>query len=148
MMLRYSPDEDMAARTAVGEADSIGALGMFYVICTIRNRLDDPWVLETKRPYHFGTVEEIVHHPYAYSCWLPGPNRDRIVRAEATSAQAFTQALGLAIAILRAPKCPVRGITHYYNPTLVPDPPPWTKLPAESVDLSGRGPHVFYRNVY
>lgn len=76
-----SPEQlDTAVRTAIGEGDNQGPDGLAGIIWTFRNRA------EWKPTAWWGSsVSACCVHPAQYSCWLPGPDLDRIKAISNTS---------------------------------------------------------------
>ena len=60
------------AATLDGEAGNQGYEGQQAVANVIMQRVKMQWQRET-------TVRGVCLHPYQFSCWLPGPDRDRIM---------------------------------------------------------------------
>lgn len=64
-------DLEVIARTIDGEAGNQGISGMIAVGSVILNRVILHWQGET-------TARGVCLHHEQFSCWLPGPDRDRI----------------------------------------------------------------------
>ena len=65
-------DLEIVAKTLDGEAGNQGIQGMTAVANVIRNRAALAWQGET-------SLRGVCLHPYQFSCWLPGPDRERIM---------------------------------------------------------------------
>lgn len=81
-------DEDVATRTLIGEADNQGLNGKQRVVFVMRNRAE--WgLLEDGHPeqeWWGNGLAAACQHPWQFSCWLPGADRDRIVAVDANTA--------------------------------------------------------------
>lgn len=65
-------DLDIIARTLDGEAGNQGYIGLAAVGSVILTRVKLAWQGET-------TARGVCLHPKQLDCWLPGPDRDRIM---------------------------------------------------------------------
>jgi len=67
-------DVEVIAKTLDGEAGNQGTEGQIAVANVIATRASLAWQGET-------TLRGVALHPYQFSCWLPGPDRDRILKS-------------------------------------------------------------------
>jgi spore germination cell wall hydrolase CwlJ-like protein len=68
-------DLEIVAKTLDGEAGDQGYEGQQAVANVIGLRASLKWQGED-------TLRGVCLHPYQFSCWLPGPDRDRIIVSE------------------------------------------------------------------
>ena len=83
-------DLDIVARTIDGEAGNQGYEGQQAVACVIMNRVALKWKGdETERAVRL--------RPAQFSCWLPGPDRDRIMSPSYVAPNTCVLLAGMAL---------------------------------------------------
>jgi cell wall hydrolase len=80
---------EIFAKTLDGEAADQGYEGQQAVASVIMRRQALDWQKEI-------TVRGVCLHPYQFSCWLPGPDRTRIIAATQFNDPAYAQCLEIA----------------------------------------------------
>lgn len=99
---------DVAARTVDGEAANQGADGMAAVAWVFRNRAQ--WKPAAWWGAH---IVAVCVHPDQFSCWLPGPDRDRI-NALSRSGNEYLKACDIVQAVMDGTiPDPTGGATTY-----------------------------------
>lgn len=114
-------DQEIVARTAWGEARSLGRDGMQATINTLQNRV-------ASGVHWWGTsLRSCALRPYQYSCWLAAdPNRPKLLAVAETDPE-FIIAIDLAAdAIFGNLPDIVSGADSYYALSL-PTPPKWSE---------------------
>lgn len=102
-----SDDLDTLVRTMCGEADNQGPDGLAAVCWTIKNRLAfNAW-------WGGSSIKAVCLHQGQFSCWNPGPDRERIEKIDEFSDH-YAAVLKIAQMILDgAWPDPTRGSTTY-----------------------------------
>jgi N-acetylmuramoyl-L-alanine amidase len=128
---------DVLARTIDGENEAGGEQGMTSianVVCT--------------RASHGGwwgsSILEVCLAPEQFDCWLPGPDRDRIVALTPDNPN-FVLALRIAgNAVMNRLADITYGADSYYAPASVKQPPEWAEKAIFTCEIAGQR---FYRTV-
>ena len=82
----------IVAMTIDGEAENQGIEGMTAVGCVIQNRSQLCWQGEQ-------SPRDVCLHPFQFSCWLAGPDRERILALTAAD-PFYNKALAIAHTVL------------------------------------------------
>lgn len=106
-------DVDIFSKTLDGEAGNQGYDGQCAVADVIMRRVSLKWQGET-------TARGVCLHPKQFSCWLPGKDRDRIMKS--TNNQCLNIA-GLAMRGFLSDN--TNGATHYVDDSIAA--PYWAK---------------------
>lgn len=123
-------DLNIVALTLCGEAESLGYVGMQGVGSTIQKRTILNWQHET-------TARGVCLHFEQYSCWLQGPDRNRIMAPDFVIPDT---AIAIANMILtQTLPDNTNGGTHYYDNSI--SPPYWTEGLAPTAFI---GTLIFY----
>lgn len=130
-------DQEIMARTALGEARGEGVEGMQAVMWTGMNRFT------AKRWYSGLTLAATFMLKAQYDCWMPNDPNYAYIVAVTDAISLVTQALVMAADIIagRIPD-PTLGATHYYADSI--NPPAWVATGEFTVKI---GRHNFYKNV-
>lgn len=84
-----APEDDVLARTIVGEARNQGDIGMQAVACVVLNR--------TKRPGWWGNdIKTVCLHPGQFSCWNHGDPNRAIIENLSPAYTIYNEALDIA----------------------------------------------------
>lgn len=132
---------DTLARTLWGEARGEPVRGKEAVAAVILNRV----ARSMTRPNGYwwgGTVVEVCHKPWQFSCWNTGdPNRAKLLAVTPRDA-AFAACLRIARRALAGHlPDPTGGATHYHARGIHP-PWAWRHIPCAEI-----GHHLFYNDV-
>lgn len=106
------------ALTLLGEFESGGEMGMDDVASVVLNRV--------KANQWWGKdIRSVCLWPYQFSCWLPGPDRDRIMAANFNNNSMYQLAIRIALNSSQGGLSDTtNGSTHYFVST-IPEPPKW-----------------------
>ncbi len=130
-------DEEIAARTAIGEARGEGEAGMQAVIWTGVNRFT------LKRWFSAPTLAGTFLKKMQYDCWTPDDPNFSIIANMTIATPLFAQAMAMAVKILAgAMPDPTQGATHYFNSSVCN--PVWVAGAMQTVHI---GNHTFFKNV-
>ena len=123
---------DILARTIWGEAEGELVVGKRAVAAVVVNR--------TKSPRRFAsTVERVCLARKQFSCWNPGPRKQKLQLVDTSNAQ-FRKSIEIAKQALAGKLSdPVHGADHYHHRNILPY---WAKGHSPIV---GIGNHVFYK---
>lgn len=123
--------KEVLARTIYGEASNQPPEGQRAIANVIQNRVKlQGWMGKTFR--------EVCLKPFQFSCWLSGPNRDRLMRATEKE-PVYAECLKIAsLAINGQLKDITEGATHY---KVIGTPAKWAEEKKPVVVL---GSHEFY----
>lgn len=131
-------EADTLARTMWGEARGEGSAGMHAVAAVVMNRVR----IAQERGGHWwgGSVIQVCHKPYQFSCW----NKDDANYRRVTAVDAGDRHFAAALAIARRAvggtlPDPTGGATHYHAAGISPA---WS-VNVQPAAVIGR--HVFYR---
>jgi len=102
-------DRHIIAMTIDGEAENQGSEGRQAVGCVIQNRARFVWQGER-------SARAVCLHPYQFSCWLAGPDRERILSLQDDN-EFMVQALYLADQILKNSLYDITGGADSYQVT-------------------------------
>lgn len=130
-------DQEIMARTAMGEARGEGREAMIAVMWSGFNRF-------TKKHWFSGlTIAGTFLKKSQYSCWLQGdPNYGYLIDIQPTI-ELFSDALDWAAAVLRGDiPDPTQGATHYHDSSILP--PEWAKAATRTAVI---GRLTFYKDV-
>lgn len=138
-------DQEIIAKTAWGEARSLGIPGMTATINTGQNRLASgvTW-WESRGEDVADTLRSIFLFHLQYSCWnSDDPNRALMLSVDKTDEQ-YSAAMCLAALALNGELSDITsGATNYFDQRM-PKPPDWSigKVPCFAID-----PHSYFRLV-
>lgn len=124
--------KEIVARTIYGEASNQPLEGQRAIANVIQNRVKlQGWMGKTFR--------EVCLKPYQFSCWLPSPDRERLMRADNTDA-VYVQCLKIAgLAINGQLQDVTEGSTSYCTKETNPK---WESSMVPTVVL---GSHKFFK---
>ena len=131
-------DKQIIARTAWGEARSLGVVGMTATLCTLQNRL-------TSGVTWWGqTLRQICLEPCQYSCWNRNdPNRPKLIALDEME-ENYQAILPIVDQLISGKLADTtNGATHYFN-HLMPAAawPSWASTHDVVFEIE---PHWFYR---
>lgn len=130
-------DQQVVARTAIGEARGEGEVAMQAVMWTIVNRFT------AKRWFSGHSIAGTALKYEQYDCWMPkDPNYGLIINI-GTDIELLTDALGWAEGVITgAIADPTMGATHYFDSSI--NPPSWTNGATFTTKI---GHLTFYKDV-
>lgn len=121
-MIDLNDDIQVLSATIDGEAEGEPPAGQIAVGWSAKNRA----LLARIHP-HFGngSIRSACLFPAQYNCWLPGPDRDRIMALDFDHpTPAFARCITVAKGIIAGTIAdPTGGATYYYDPEI--EGPPW-----------------------
>jgi len=131
-------DQEVIAKTAWGEARSLGSDGMQATINTGQNRV-------ASGVHWWGTtLRSVFLYPYQYSCWLTGdPNRSKLLQVTESDPQ-YAIAMQLASAALSGSLPDITGGADSYYAISLPKPPKWAEGLSPCFEI---GAHLYFRTV-
>lgn len=102
-----------------GEARGEGTAAKLGVACVVRNRVN-------LRRYGSG-YSGVILKPYQFSCFLENdPNRAKLLEPTKHETPAVWQeCLGIADAVMRGALDMTQGATHYFDDSMIRNPPSW-----------------------
>lgn len=130
-------DQEIMARTAVGEARGEGPVGMQAVMWTGLNRF-------TSKKWFSGlTIAGTFLKPGQFSCWMPHDSNFLLIIDQGAGIPAYDHAMQWAECVLKGSiPDPTKGATHYVNLAIAQ--PAWIKTGKETIKL---GNHTFFTDV-
>jgi N-acetylmuramoyl-L-alanine amidase len=130
-------DQEIAARTGMGEARGEGEQAMQAVMWTGVNRFT------AKRWYSLQTLAATFLKYEQYDCWMPKDPNFSYITAITPSIGLFAQALQWAEGVIKGTiPDPTQGATHYHDSSITP--PEWTKGATKTKAI---GRLTFYKDV-
>lgn len=142
-------DVDVLFCTLCGEAENQKPEGMQGVANAILNRV----ALASVHP-HFGdgTIKGACRAPYQFSCWLPGPDYERIIAIDLDNMNSAQRAaMNIAQAAVAGGLQDITGEATHYFATSIPAPNWVTGDPARGIPAATFtvqiGAHRFYKGV-
>ena len=133
-LMRLVSDDTWGILTLLQEASGEPMAGKVAVAEEILNRTK-------QRFFSHGTVASTVLWPWQYSGWnTKDPNRLRTAVLDDADPEVRSCIEAWTRARTGPPSLP--GVTHHYNPTIVPTPPDWVH---EMTLLAEIGHHRFYK---
>lgn len=130
-------DQEIMARTAMGEARGEGEQAMQAVMWTGLNRFN------AKKWFSAITIAGTFLKRMQYSCWIPEDVNHAYIVNITPDIGLFATALQWADAVIKGMSTdPTLGATHYYD-TSIPAPS-WTETGELTVQI---GKLIFYKNV-
>lgn len=128
-------DQEIMARTALGEARGEGQNGMIAVMWTGMNRFT------SKHWYSGYTIAGTFLMPKQYSCWNDGDSNRQYCADVTEEIGLFASALQWADFVLKGMSVdPTLGATHYVNLSVAQ--PSWLAKAERTVQI---GNHTFYK---
>lgn len=130
-------DQEITARTAMGEARGEGDLAMQAVMWSGINRYT------AKRWFSGLTIAGTFLKKEQYSCWLQGDANYAYLIDITSAIGLFAHALDMAGSVIAGVTAdPTQGATHYYDNSI--PPPSWTQGAVQTVQI---GRLIFYKDV-
>lgn len=134
-MIDHTNTLAVLAATLIGENSAGGYRGMQSVANVIVNRADNP-------RWWGSTIRSVCLKPYQFSCWLPGPDLDRM-EAMASTDPVMIMATDIArLAIAGTLPDLTENADSYFDPGGVPDIPALALRGTYTVTIAGQR---FYR---
>lgn len=135
--LKLAHDDDILARTLVGEARGEGQSGMESVACIVMNRV-------AKQTWYGKSPKQVCLKPWQFSAWNKNdPNRAIIENLDIETA-IYREALKIARRAIAGQLIdPTKGATHYYDRRM-PTPPGWA---AGKIPCAILGHHLFFNDI-
>lgn len=131
-------DQEILARTAIGEARGDGEIAMQAVMWSIVNRYT------SKKWFSGSTVAGTALMKEQYDCWLQDDPNYKLIINISEDIGLFRNALQWAAAVLAGMiPDPTLGATHYYADSIAA--PGWAAAPAEMTVKIGR--QLFFKSV-
>ena len=130
-------DQEVMARTALGEARGVGQEAMVAVMWTGVNRF------MAKRWYSGQSIAGAFLKKEQYSCWLQSDPNYAYITNVSPIPLLVTQALEWAAQVIAGKlEDPTQGATHYFDNSIAP--PAWTVGATQTLQI---GTLTFYKNV-
>lgn len=131
-------DQEIMARTAIGEARGEGPLGMQAVMWTGLNRFN------AKKWFSGATIAGTFLKRLQYDCWMPDdPNYSIIANMSPDAGTLLAAALTWSMGIINGSiSDPTGGATHYFSDSI--SPPNWVQSAEFTVKI---GRQSFYRGL-
>lgn len=130
-------DQEIMARTAIGEARGEGDIAMQAVMWVGMNRFT------AKRWFSAASIAGTLLMKEQFSCWLQGDPNYALITSLGEAAGFMPLALQWASAVLTGMiSDPTFGSTHYYDDSIAP--PSWVKGATSTVKI---GKLNFFKNV-
>lgn len=130
-------DQEIMARTAMGEARGEGDIGMQAVMWTGMNRFT------MKKWFSAPTIAGTFLKKSQYDCWLASDPNYFVVTNLSNNSDLYLEALQWAAQVLQGTlHDPTLGATHYYADSIAA--PPWTIGATRTIKI---GRQSFYKNV-
>ncbi len=130
-------DQEIMARTAIGEARGEMVEGMQAVMWTGVNRFT------AKKWFSMSSIAGTFLYPKQYDCWMPHDPNYGLITSMDESIPLLETALNWAGGVIKGiiPD-PTLGATHYYANSI--PAPNWVEKATFTVKI---GRHLFYKNV-